>query len=583
MSLIIKRRAAQNELHLADISNPVLRRVLHARPVTSSDDLELPIKGLLSPDRLLGMETGITLLVKHLHAGTRILIVADFDADGATSCALSILALTAMGFRHVDYIVPNRFEYGYGLTPEIVELARSKKPDLIITVDNGISSIEGVDAARSYGIEVMITDHHLPGARVPEADAIVNPNQPGCEFESKNLAGVGVIFYVMLALRARLRDLGWFAEQHITEPNLASLLDLVALGTVADVVPLDRNNRILVKEGLRRIRGGQARPGIKALIQVGKRNAQRLGEADLGFAVGPRLNAAGRLEDMSLGIECLLSESAADAYSMALELDALNSDRKQIEQQMQIDALAALGEVELDADDLPAVICLYSENWHQGVVGILASRIKEKFHRPVIAFADEGDEAGAQIKGSARSITGFHIRDALDVVASRHPGLINKFGGHAMAAGLSIARDKLESFRNSLTDYATSQLGSEQLQARVLTDGAVAEEEFNLDTARILVQAGPWGQGFPEPTFDGEFQLQEVRIVAELHYKLTVLPAGGDKTLDAIAFNLVNEVDLEPGMSVRLVYRMGVNEFRGCESLQLTVEHVQVLSEASRR
>ncbi len=481
--------------------------------------------------------------------------------------------LSALGFRNLDYIVPNRFEYGYGLTPEIVELAAARKPDLIITVDNGISSLDGVEAARQAGIQVLITDHHLPGERLPDADAIVNPNQPGCGFASKSLAGVGVIFYLLLALRTRLRGAGRFDTAEFPQPNLAELLDLVALGTVADVVPLDHNNRILVSEGLKRIRAGRACPGILALLGISRRKAESLVAADLGFAIGPRLNAAGRLDDMSLGIECLLTDSPEEAYRMAVQLDSLNSDRRLIEGEMREQAFRDLDALDIATEAMPPGLCVYDPQWHQGVIGILASRIKDKYHRPVIAFADAGNEAlPEELKGSARSIQGFHIRDALDAIATRHPGLISRFGGHAMAAGLSLEKRRLEEFSAAFSDYARRKLDPELLLARVVTDGELDADAFALETAEALIAAGPWGQGFPEPVFDGQFSVRDVRVLADKHLKMALVPDGADQTVEAIAFNVSFEEPLEVGDTVRLVYRLGVNEFRDLRQLQLVVE-----------
>ncbi|CAM5552770.1 Single-stranded-DNA-specific exonuclease RecJ OS=Stutzerimonas stutzeri OX=316 GN=recJ PE=3 SV=1 [Stutzerimonas stutzeri] len=468
------------------------------------------------------------------------------------------------------YLVPNRFEYGYGLTPEIVAVALQREPDLLVTVDNGISSVEGVAAAKAAGLRVLVTDHHLPGHELPAADAIVNPNQPECAFPSKCMAGVGVIFYVLLALRGRLRELDWFARNGWSEPNLAELLDLVALGSVADVVPLDANNRILVHQGLARIRAGRARPGLRAILEVAGRDHRRITSTDLGFILGPRLNAAGRLDDMSLGIECLLCEDEALARDMATQLDQLNQDRKSIEQGMQREALAQLKDLPLE--DLPFGLCLFEPDWHQGVIGILASRLKERYHRPTIAFADAGD---GQLKGSARSVPGFHIRDALDAVAARHPGLISKFGGHAMAAGLSLPQENFGAFAAAFDAEVRRQLNEDDLTGRLLTDGQLSIEEFHLELARALRNAGPWGQHFPEPMFHGVFQLVQQRIVGERHLKLVLRSECGALTLDGIAFNIDRE--LWPNPTVRwaeLAYKLDVNEYRGQESVQLLVAHI---------
>lgn len=485
-------------------------------------------------------------------------------------------ALRLLGAREVHYVVPNRFRYGYGLTPEIVAVAAEQRPDLLITVDNGISSLDGVAAAKARGMQVLITDHHLPGARLPEADAIVNPNQPGDLFASKALAGVGVIFYVMLALRARLREEQWFARNGIEQPNLAQLLDLVALGTVADVVPLDHNNRILVSQGLARIRAGRCCAGIAALLEIAGRNPQQLVAADLGFAVGPRLNAAGRLEDMSLGIACLLSDDAGEARAMAARLDELNHERRAIETKMQAEALAGLDELQLSDEDtaLPVGLCLYQEHWHQGVIGILASRIKDRLHRPVIAFA-QGAEG--ELKGSARSVAGVHIRDVLDAVAAHHPGLVSKFGGHAMAAGLSLPLENFAAFSAAFDEEARRHLAPEDLRGVILSDGELTPEELNLDLAELLRGAGPWGQAFPEPVFDGHFEIVQRRIVGERHLKMVVKPPGRDAVFDAIAFNTV-DADWPPQTAqVQLAYKLDVNEFRGQRSAQLLVEHVAIM------
>jgi single-stranded-DNA-specific exonuclease len=577
MALVIHRRHPDPQLQLAAELHPLVQRVLRQRDLASIEQLDLSLNKLLLPTDLLGIDRAVQLLLGHLQRQSKVLIVSDFDADGATSCAVALRAMGAMGFEHLDYIVPNRFEYGYGLTPEIVQLAASRSPDLIITVDNGISSLAGTAAARAAGIEVLITDHHLPGDELPVAEGIVNPNQPGCEFASKSLAGVGVIFYLMLALRSALRDEQWFAKRGIEEPNLAELLDLVALGTVADVVTLDRNNRILVNEGLKRIRAGRACAGILALLQISKRQRHSLVASDLGFSIGPRLNAAGRLEDMSLGIECLLTDSMDAAYQMALQLDDLNSDRRLIESDMREQAFKNLSELGLDEAQMPAGLCIYNEDWHQGVIGILASRVKDKFHRPVIAFADAGssEQGVSELKGSARSIRGFHIRDALDAIASRHPGLISKFGGHAMAAGLSLDKEHLEAFSRAFDEYAASLLGEDELLARVVTDGELQAEEFDLSAAEALNAAGPWGQGFPEPSFDGMFTIRDLRIVADKHLKLSLDPRSGGGPVEAIAFNADLTQNLQAGDDLQLVYRLSVNEFRDVRRLQLVVEQFE--------
>lgn len=549
---------------------PLLTRVYAARGVRASSELDKGLARLIPYDQLKGIDRAVELLVQALETRQRILLVGDFDADGATASTVGVLGLRQLGAEHVDYLVPNRFTFGYGLTPEIVAVACERRPDLLITVDNGISSVDGVRAAKEAGLTVLVTDHHLPGPQLPPADAIVNPNQPECAFPSKCIAGVGVIFYVLLALRARLRAQGWFARRGIAEPNLGDLLDLVALGSVADVVPLDANNRILVHQGLARIRAGRARPGLKAILEVAGRDPARITATDLGFILGPRLNAAGRLDDMSLGIECLLCEDEASARDMAVQLDQLNQDRKAIEQSMQREALAQLKE--LAVDDLPFGLCLFDPEWHQGVIGILASRLKERYHRPTIAFADAGD---GLLKGSARSIPGFHIRDAIDAVAARHPGLISKFGGHAMAAGLSLEQKNLGAFAAAFDAEARRQLGEGDLSGQLLTDGQLGPEEFHLELARTLRQAGPWGQQFPEPLFHGVFQLVQQRLVGERHLKLAVKTECGTLTLDGIAFNIDRDAWPNPNVRwVELAYKLDVNEYRGRESVQLLVSHL---------
>ena len=550
--------------------HPVLARVYARRGVTDRGALAYRLSRLAPVEALKGIEPAVQLLCRVMEADGRILVVGDFDADGATSTAVAVRALRAMGGR-VDYLVPNRFEYGYGLTPEIVAVAAARAPDLIVTVDNGISSLAGVEAAAAAGIPVLITDHHLPGRALPAAAAIVNPNQPGDGFPSKHLAGVGVIFYVMLALRRRLRESGWFAGRGMEEPNLAGLLDLVALGTVADVVPLDYNNRILVAQGLARIRAGQACPGIRALLRVAGREEAGITAADLGFCLGPRLNAAGRLQDMSLGIACLLSDDEATALDGARTLDTLNRERRHIEGRMQEEALGYLDGLipEEERSGLPWGLCLYDPGWHQGVIGILASRIKDRLHRPVIAFARVGE---GEIKGSARSVSGLHIRDALDEVAARHPGLMGRFGGHAMAAGLSLREEDYAAFCAAFDQVVRDHLEEEDLQGVVFSDGELAPGEMTLDTALALRAGGPWGQGFPEPVFDGTFRVREQRVVGERHLKLRLERQGGPP-LDAIAFN--SEAVVASGADVRLAYRPDVNEYQGMRRLQLVVEYME--------
>lgn len=547
----------------------LLTRLYAARGVQSQAELDKSLARLIPYQQLKGIEAAVDLLVIALEQRQRILIVGDFDADGATASTVGLLGLRLLGATHVDYLVPNRFEYGYGLTPEIVDVALTRSPQLLITVDNGISSVDGVAAAKKAGLKVLVTDHHLPGNELPDADAIVNPNQPGCDFPSKALAGVGVIFYVLIALRARLNSLGWY--QNSKAPNIAELLDLVALGSVADVVPLDANNRILVHQGLERIRAGRARPGLKAILEVAKRDHSKITSTDLGFILGPRLNAAGRLDDMSLGIECLLTDDANAAREMAAQLDEMNQDRKSIEQGMQREALAQLKE--LTVDSMPFGLCLFDPEWHQGVIGILASRLKERYFRPTIAFADAGD---GMLKGSGRSVPGFHIRDALSVVAAQHPELISKYGGHAMAAGLTLAQDNFPVFAQAFDAEVRRQLCEDDLTGRLLSDGSLAVEEFHLELARALRNAGPWGQHFPEPLFHGVFQLVEQRIVGERHLKVVLKTECGSVKLDGIAFGIDRDVWPNPTIRwVELAYKLDLNEFRGNETVQLMIAHIE--------
>jgi single-stranded-DNA-specific exonuclease len=552
-----------------DDIHPVLRRIYQARNLRSPEELGRGLDRLHPVSALARTDQAAELLHRMLADGRRMLIVADFDADGATGCALAVRGLRRLGAEDVRFLVPNRFDYGYGLTPEIVELAARQRPDLIITVDNGIASNAGVAEANRRGIPVLITDHHLPGASLPQAAVVVNPNQPGDHFPSKHLAGVGTIFYVLLALRARLRQQGWFAARGIPEPNMAELLDLVALGTVADVVPLDQNNRILVAQGLARVRAGRCCAGIQALLQVAGRSPERVVAADFGFAVGPRLNAAGRLDDMTLGIDCLLSDDPGAALEMARELDQLNRDRRLIEAQMQNEALAVLERlVSAPEDELPFGLCLHQSDWHQGVVGLVASRVKERYHRPVIAFAQAGD---GWLKGSARSVPGLHIRDTLDALATRHPQLLSRFGGHAMAAGLSIQSGHLEAFSAAFDDEVRRNLSAQDLQGEILSDGPLEPADLNLELAEILRNGGPWGQGFPEPLFDGEFEVLDQRIVGERHLKMQLGAGGGRQRIDAIAFNQAQPL---LARRVRLAYRLDVNEYQGQRTPQLVVEYI---------
>ncbi|CAI1037230.1 single-stranded-DNA-specific exonuclease RecJ [Serratia quinivorans] len=568
----LRRRATADDSHLPASLHPLLRRLYALRGVQAEQELERSVKGMLPWQQLDGIDSAVGILQQALAEHRRIMVVGDFDADGATSTALTVLALRSMGGSAVDYLVPNRFEDGYGLSPEVVEQAATRGAELILTVDNGISSHAGVDVAHAKGMQVLVTDHHLPGETLPAAEAIVNPNLRGCEFPSKSLAGVGVAFYLMLALRARLRDSGWFEQRALAMPNLAELLDLVALGTVADVVPLDANNRILVYQGLNRIRAGKCRPGIKALLEVANRDARQLAANDLGFALGPRLNAAGRLDDMSIGVALLLSDDIAQARMLANDLDALNLTRREIEQGMQVEALQLCDELERSSTALPYGLAMYHPEWHQGVVGILASRIKERFHRPVIAFAPAGEGI---LKGSGRSIAGLHMRDALERLDTLNPGLMMKFGGHAMAAGLSLEESKFDEFRQRFGDLVGEWLDPAMLEGVIWSDGELAMQELSLETAELLREGGPWGQAFPEPTFDGTFRILQQRLVGEKHLKLMVEPLGGGPLLDGIAFNV--DTTLWPDSSVReveLAYKLDVNEFRGNRNVQLLIQHL---------
>lgn len=570
----IVRRPKVDDSHLPDTLSPLLKQIYASRG-SSAEDCELTLARLLRPDTMKGLAEGAAIIADAIETQRSILIMGDFDADGATSTSVCMLALTMMGATKVDYLIPNRFDYGYGLSPEIVAVAHSKGAELLITVDNGISSIEGVAAAKALGMQVVITDHHLPGKIVPDADAIVNPNQVDCNFASKSIAGVGVAFYLMSALRAELSKRNWYQEQGLAVPNLGQLLDIVALGTVADVVALDCNNRILVQAGLQRVRAGRCRAGITALLEVAKRNPARIVASDFGFAVGPRLNAAGRLDEMALGVETLLCDDMMSARRMAAELDGLNAERRDLEADMQQEALKSLASVELNEEALPWGIALFQEDWHQGVIGILASRIKDRYHRPVIAFADAGE---GEIKGSARSIKGLHMRDLLELINSRHPGMILKFGGHAMAAGLSLKAKDFAAFEQAYDQGVRELLKPELLTGELVTDGELTPDEMKLEMAWELRNAGPWGQEFPEPLFDGYFKVIQQRIVGEKHLKLVLETECGQTMLDAIAFNV--DLTTWPDATIkhaRVVYKLDVNEFRGNQTLQLMVDQIEAM------
>jgi len=566
-------RPIKNNLTLQANIHPLLERIFLARGIKAIGELERGLDKLPSPWLLSGMESMVAHLLTAIKEQQKITVVGDFDADGATSCAVAVKGLQLLGAGEVNFVVPNRFEYGYGLTPEIVELVSRNKPDIIITVDKGISSIDGVKSAQNLGIKVLVTDHHLPGQELPPADAIVNPNLPGDKFPSRALAGVGVMFYVLLALRGRLREHHWFEQQGKTEPNLAQFLDYVALGTVADVVPLDQVNRILIYQGLTRIRSGRCHPGVHALIEISGRNHLVLTAADLGFALGPRLNAAGRMDDMSLGIQCLLTEDPVLAKAMALQLDDLNQDRKGIEGQMKQEALAFLGRMKtLDVNYLPAGVCLFDESWHQGVIGILASRIKDQLHRPVIAFAPAGKDL---IKGSARSIPGVHIRDVLSDIAASHPKLLSKFGGHAMAAGLSIRMHDYPAFALAFDALVRKRLADVDLEQKIWSDGELAEQDMTLELAEILQAAAIWGHDFPEPIFHGAFDIVQARIVGHQHLKMVMRKLKGDVLLDAIAF-FVDKPEQWLGMRrCNAAYKLDINEYKGQRSVQLQVQYLE--------
>ena len=579
----IIRREQVSDDHLPKTLHPIIRQIYARRGVTNETQLELTASHLCAVDSLKGLPEACALLHIALKEQKNITVIGDFDADGATSTALMMEALKMLGSNNHHFLVPNRFKYGYGLTPEIVEIAASQGAQVLVTVDNGISCIAGVNRAKALGLEVVVTDHHLPGNTVPAADAIVNPNQVGCNFASKSLAGVGVAFYFMLALRRYLREQAWFEKQNISEPNIAQLLDLVALGTVADVVSLDANNRILVEQGLKRIRAGATRPGIQALIEIAGKNQQKLVASDFGFALGPRINAAGRLDDMAFGINCLLAKDLSTARVMAADLDDLNKARRDIEQGMQVEAEQVLKSLQFSEDNLPHGISLFHADWHQGVIGIVAGRLKEKYHRPSIVFARANDEdansiessshGSNEIKGSARSIPGLHIRDLLEHIDSQHPGIILKFGGHAMAAGLSIHADKFQEFSALFEQYAQQWLSVEALTGVLASDGSLLTQDMTLSFAELLRAAGPWGQNFPEPLFDDTFTLVQQRIVGEKHLKLVV--EKDQQIFDAIAFNVdIKRWPDHQAKQVQLAYRLDINEFRGKQSVQLMVEQL---------
>lgn len=581
----IIRRFVPDEINLPSTLHPVLQRVYAARNIKTADELDYSLASLLSFNGLANIDKAVSLLQEALEKRERILIVADFDADGATSCALMIRGLSMMGLKDIVYVVPNRFEYGYGLTPEIVDVALGYDPDLLITVDNGISSIAGVKRAKENGVKVLITDHHLPGDDLPKADAIVNPQLAGDKFPSKNLAGVGVVFYILLALRAKLRDENVFEKNEMEVPNLAKLLDIVALGTVADVVPLDKNNRTLVTHGLKLIKHNKAIPGIVALLEISGKKLASITATDFGFSIAPRLNAAGRLTDMSLGIECLLTDDVDKAKQMAVQLNELNNERRQIQSDMQEQAMLFLDDyIEKTSKDIPLGFSLYNSDWHQGVIGILAAKVKETFNRPVIAFAKENDDVKTDsvenniiIKGSARSIQGLHIRDLLDDMTRLYPDLILTFGGHAMAAGLTIKESNFKRFASCFTETLKQHISLDEMQHEYLTDGELTSNDLSMQLAQLIQAAGPWGQHFPEPAFEGLFKIMDKRIVGEKHLKLRLQIDGNNRIFDAIAFNTTDEDWPLNTTEIRSTYRLGVNEFRGNSQVQLLIEYIEPL------
>ena len=569
----ITRRAVSSQLDLPDSIHPVIRRIYASRNISSARELDYALTNLLPFGSLKNIEAAAALLMDAIRNGRRILIVADYDADGATACAAALRGLSLLGAGQVVYLVPDRVKHGYGLSTDVARLALELEPDLLVTVDNGISSLAGVEFARNAGVEVLITDHHLPGKELPAASVIVNPNQPGDRFPSKCIAGVGVMFYVLLAARAGLKEAGWFEAQGRPAPNFAPLLDLVALGTVADVVQLDYNNRILVAQGLRRIRARRCSQGVMALARVAGRVPERITSADLGFLLGPRLNAAGRMADMRLGIECLLTDDFSHALSLAIQLDRFNSERKQAQAEMQEEAEAHLRDIAAPGQgEAPFGVCLYDAGWRQGIVGVLAGRIKERVNRPVIIFAPAGE---GLLKGSGRSIAGVHLKDALEALAAQHPGLIDRFGGHAMAAGLTIRESAYAQFRELFDAQVRSLTGGRLPGAELVTDGSLAPADISLELAEEIENAGPWGQGFPEPLFDGDFAVADARTVGERHLKLKLLPGGAAQPVDAIAFNTEPDAVATDTGRLRLVYQLAVNDYQGNHTPQLLVRHIR--------
>ncbi len=566
----IERRQEQTNFELSAFD-----RVLKARGITNINQIDYQLSALLPPNGLTNIDSAAELLSEAIQAQAKIIIVGDFDADGATSCALAISALRALGANEPSYLVPNRFEFGYGLSPEIVGVAAGQQPDVIVTVDNGISSVDGVHAAQALGISVIVTDHHLPGDELPTAEVIVNPNLPNDRFASKNLAGVGVIFYVMLALRAKLRSQGWFQQMNIAEPNMSQFLDYVALGTVADVVPLDQNNRILVQQGLNRIRAGKACHGINALLKVAKRDFRYLAADDLGFTVGPRLNAAGRMDDMSIGIECLLANSEAEANRLAESLDQLNQSRRETEESMRQQASELVKKLDVRSSKNKVGYCLYNETWHQGIVGLVASRVKEKVKRPVVALAPADiDQPQGEWKGSLRSVEGVHIRDVLARIDTLNPGLIMKFGGHAMAAGLSIEFQNINAFTITFDQVLREMTEGFNWQQTLLSDGELADHEYTIEVAEQLRYSTPWGSQFPAPLFDSYFQVIDARIVGDSHAKMVLRQRDSDDTYDAICFGYLRDHEHLPSGIIHAAFKLDINHYKGMKRLQLMVNHI---------
>ena len=571
----ITQRIGTSNIDWPAATHPVLKQIYSSRKIFSAKELDYSLSNLSSFESLENINQAVALLADIIEKNKYILIVSDYDADGATACALAIRGMTSMGISNVEYLVPDRFKHGYGLSPAVVELALDLNPDVIITVDNGISSIDGVALARSNGIDVIITDHHLPGKILPNASAIVNPNLPGDKFPSKSIAGVGVMFYFLAALRVELRNRDWFTDRELVEPNMAGFLDLVALGTVADVVPLDYNNRILVSHGLELIRHNKCIPAIRALLDVAGKNQNNLVASDLGFTVGPRLNAAGRLTDMSLGIECLISNNDDQCYEMARELDTLNQERKGIQEGMHQQAMQSITRLQIKEDqDQVYGLCLFNDDWHQGVIGILASKLKDKMQIPVIAFAKDDD---GSLRGSARSVSGINIRDVIDRIATEQPKLIVTFGGHAMAAGLTLTESAFNEFYALFNEQIRLHVEINGLNSEIYSDGELTRDDISMEVAEMIRSAGPWGQGFPEPVFEGIFEIVDKKIVGDNHLKLKIKTADNNRHIDAIAFNTTHRAWPKETTGINAVYKLDINEYMGRRATQLIVEYLEPL------